>query len=42
MQFASKIAEIESWKFSANSASLHLCVKNQWDGNENNNNKTKE
>ena len=28
-------AETESWKFSANSASLHLCVKNQnqWDGN---------
>ena len=41
MQFASKMAETESWKFSANSASLHLCVKNQWDGNENNN-KTKE
>ena len=33
MQFASKIAETESWKFSANSASLHLCVKNLWDGN---------
>ena len=33
-QFASKIAETESWKFSANSASLHLCVKNLWDGNE--------
>ena len=33
MQFVSKIAETESWKFSANSASLHLCVKNQCDGN---------
>ena len=32
MQFASKIAETESWKFSANSASLYLCVKN--DGND--------
>jgi hypothetical protein len=33
VQFVSKIAETESWKFSANSASLHLCVKNQLDGN---------